>query len=217
MAQHVVTLVVVMLAGLPALGLVGAVDRAVVAAASGTSGPSWLVGGAAAGAMAVLALRRHRRLRFALTLQHELAHAAAAVALGAAPCALQASPGAGRMQYQIDGPLRSTRMFLITVAPYWYSPLLVLPALILLAGPPGTAAPAAATGVVLGAALAAPLTQLGWGQPDLRRYLWVPAVAAAVWLWAATAAVALTLALDGLPAAVAAWADGWSVLLEVLS
>lgn len=205
-------------AGLPALLLLDRLELLALGVVNGHPRP---VATAAGLALALLLFAVSSQLpgfRFASTLQHELSHLVAAVALGARPRRLEASAaGGGRTEIELGGPLPRLRGFLVAIAPYWFSPLL------------GTALSVAVSvspnawgrfggAVVLGWALWAPLAQTSLDQPDLRRYGVVTPLVASLWLWAAAATCGLAVLSSGRFATVTSvYRSGWATFVGWLS
>lgn len=169
----------------------------------GNDRASWLLGGLLLGMMSLHWIRRFQRVQFLRVLLHEHAHLMLALLLGSSPRALSAGEEAGLFQYELTGPLPKVRAFFITIAPYWISPLLFSPLVLfpILRPDPGWSRGLLA--LLLGLSLALPLGEIHQKQPDLRRYGILPPIAAALWLWAATFVLSVSVADSGTLRAVA--------------
>jgi hypothetical protein len=210
----VVTILVCLL-GLPTLTLGRFSTRLTSQLLGGGSMAWWVFGGLVAGAFSFLVAKRNHRVAFLNTLQHELAHVGMAFLLGAVPRSLWAGLGSGgEIRYELRGPLRSARMFLIDVAPYWVSPFVAVPVLVALAFPPSPGPWLGALGWLLGVAVVLPLAQFHPRQTDLRKYFLIPPVGVALWLWMAVVVVALPATARGsLEPVLTTYAAGWETLV----
>jgi len=214
--QHLISAVLVLVLGLPALGMPSTVRNLYVQGMLDNDHASWLLGGLLVGMFSLHWLRRLKRVQFLQVLLHEHAHLMLALLLGSSPRSLSAGEEAGLFQYELRGPLPKVRTFFITIAPYWISPLLFSPLILfpILRPEPGWSRGLLA--LLLGLSLALPLGEIHQKQPDLRRYGLLPPIVAALWLWAATFVVSVAVANAGTLRAVArvysaAWGEavGW--------
>ncbi|MBZ5590538.1 MAG: hypothetical protein LAO05_18465 [Acidobacteriia bacterium] len=214
--QHVVAVLVIALAGLPALLLPRVLDRLGLQVLNGVGRGCWLAAGLACGVAAFALLRRNATVRFLETLQHEIAHAVAALLLGGRPVSLAAYRGIGSTRVELRGPLVATRSFLVTVAPYWFSPVVLVPVAAALVMPGRGGLWLGLTACALGIGLAVPVSQISLAQPDLRRYAVVPPLAAAAWLWSALAVITLTVVSTGAVRTVPGlYLAGWRMIAGV--
>ena len=186
--------VIVAAVGCPALLFSEVVERALFRSLPANP---WLGGALSAGVLTFVLAHRSSRLRFLSVLLHEHAHLLMALLLGTSPRSLNAGEAAGLFRYDLRGPLPKTRAFFITIAPYWLSPLWPLALLLILVAGPQRGWSLAALAWFLGLALTLPLGEIHPRQPDLRRYGLLPPILAALWLWAATAVLSLTLLETG--------------------
>jgi len=172
-----------------------------------------VLGGLVLGLSLPFGLRRTAAVRWLDTLQHELAHLCFALLLGASPKSLQVSHRGGEVAYTMSAQWLLPRKFLITIAPYVWSPLLVVPVALAFLVPSLHGVGLALTALALGCGLALPLAQVHPRQTDLKRYGFWPAVAGARWLWSAQATGRVLLLLHGslgwLPGGIA---SGWHAL-----
>ena len=122
--QYVFVALIVLALGLPALQLPTTLGALAADCVAREPRALWAAGGLVAGLLASLWLRRSARMRFLTTLLHELSHLAVGLLLGTSPRSLSAGEQAGLFQYELRGPVPKLRAFFITVAPYWFSPLL---------------------------------------------------------------------------------------------
>lgn len=181
-----------------AVGLQGLLALGLVRLGRAEPFSMWLAGGLGVGIVLGFALRRLPRVSFLDTLQHELSHMVVALLLGAFPRSLSAEHGVGgNVRYELRGPLRGTRAFFIGIAPYWFSPLVLMAVVLSLVLPGRPGPPLGATACLLGISLALPLAQIHLQQPDLKRHGRVPSLVAALWLWGGLFAMTLGLARSG--------------------
>lgn len=215
--SHLVTVAILLVAGLPTLTSVGFGARFIAQLTNLNPTTTWLGAGIVAGLATLFATRSIDKVIFLNNLQHELAHVAMALLLGALPRSLRADlVSGGEIQYQIRGPLRAPRMFLITLAPYVFSPLIVLPLLLSLATQPRPGLWLGVLGWLLGVALGLPLAQLHPRQPDLKRYAVIPPVIAALWMWSTVAVITIPVtARASLAPVPQAYAAGWAILVNL--
>ena len=194
--QHLITVVLVIFLGLPALVLPAAVQDLFRETMYGNLRARWLLAGLLVGFLAFHFLRRSRRARFLRVLLHEHAHLMMALLLGCSPRSISAGEDAGLFQYEFGGPLPKVRAFFITIAPYWisllfFSPLILFPIL----NPNGLTRGLLA--VLLGLSLALPLGEIHPRQTDLKNYALVPPILASLWLWSATFVLSVAVANSG--------------------
>lgn len=215
--ERLIVAVLIAAVGLPAIELIDAGSRLIVGMLHVQGRNPWIFMGLVAGAVTFLQLRQNPRIRFLDTLQHELTHVVAALVLGASPKSVSAMRGSGLTHFELGGPARWSRHFLISIAPYCVSPVLVLPValawvlrdyeritLLLLAG-------------LFGFALVLPVAQLNLRQSDLRRYGLVPPLVAALWVWAATLVCTLELlGAESMRAVPRAYETAWNHLFGML-
>lgn len=212
--QHLLSAILVVLLGLPALGLPPIVQNLFRETMYGNQRARWLLGGLLVGFLAFHFLRRSRRVRFLRVLLHEHAHLMMALLLGCSPRSISAGEEAGLFQYEFGGLLPKVRAFFITIAPYWislvlFSPLILFPIL----HPNGPTRGLLA--VLLGVALALPLGEIHPRQTDLKRYGLIPPIMASLWLWGATFVVSIAVANSGsIRSVVRVYAAAWG---EVVS
>lgn len=174
---------------------------------------AWLLFGLLMGFVANHLLRRGQRFRFLKVWMHEHAHLMMALLLGTAPSSLSAGEESGLFRYRLGGFLPTARAFLITIAPYWISPLLFSPVLLLLIFDPSTNAVRFPLGILLGLALALPPGEIHPRQTDLKRYGLVLPIVAAGWLWAGTVTLSLWVVVgDSLRAAPRAYVATWELV-----
>lgn len=200
-------------AGLPALRLLDRLELLGLGVINGHPRPLATAAGLGAGVVVFALAKRLPGFRFTTTLQHEMSHVVAALALGAFPRRLEASAdGNGRTEVELRGPVPRLRGFLVAIAPYWFSPLLGTALSVAVSLAPGTWERFGGA-VILGWALWAPLAQTDPRQPDLRRY-GVVAPIASLWLWGAAAACGLTVLATGRLASVnALYRAGWATFM----
>jgi len=213
------TLVAVLIAavGLPAVELVGVGMRLIVGMLHVQGRNPWIFTGLVAGAITFLQLRQNPRIRFLDTLQHEMTHVIAALVVGASPKSVSAMRGSGITHFELGGPARWARQFLITIAPYCISPILVLPVALAWALPGYERIPLLLLAGLFGIALVLPVAQLSPRQPDLRRYGLVPPLVAALWIWAATLVCTIELLdAESLRAIPRAYETAWYHLVGML-
>lgn len=182
----------IVLAGLPALMLPGAVLHLVQHALAGDPRSALVAAGLFIGAGACKGLVP----LFWRVLHHELAHAAAAVAVGVRPTSLHVSGSRGHVCFVQSGSGGWARQFLIAIAPHAISPLTVVLACLAVTMPSTDPAVRAVLAGLSGAAIAAPVLEIHPGQADLQRYGVWPATAAALWLWAAGTALLVRALID---------------------
>ena len=195
--QTVVTAFVIALAGLPALLLPHVLDRLGLQVINGVGHGCWLGAGLVAGALVLVLVRHHASVRFLATLQHEITHASAALLLGGRPVSLAAYRGSGSTRVELRGPLVAPRAFLVTIAPYWFSPIVLVPVVAALVLRSRDGLGLGVNACALGLGLAVPVSQISPGQPDLRHYALVPPLVAAAWLWSALAVITMTVVSSG--------------------
>ncbi len=175
-----------------------------------------VLGGLVFGLAAPFALRRVAVAQWLGTLQHEIAHLCVALLLGASPKSLQVSHRGGEVQYTLSPDWHLPRRFLIAIAPYVWSPLLLVPAVLALLVPTLHGVGLALTALALGCGLGLPLAQIHPRQTDLTQFGFLPPVLAALWLWSAQGVCLLLVLLHGsvrwLPGGVVA---GWHALAGV--
>ena len=208
--QTLVSLFLVLLLGLPALLLPSVLLDLLALAKAANFRALWLLAGLLVAILFFLIGRNGARARFLRVLLHEHAHLMMALLLGTSPNSLSANEGAGLFRYQLRGPLPAVRVFFITLAPYWISPLLFLPFLLFLTLDPGPGPVRGLLALLLGIALILPPGEIHPRQTDLKRYGLLPPILAALWLWAATVVVSLRIVHEGrLGATLEAYAAGW--------
>lgn len=209
---------VVLAAGLPALRLLDRLELLGLGVLNGHSRPLATAAGLGVALLLFAVTSQLPGYRFAATLQHELSHLVAAMALGARPRRLEATAaGTGRTEVELAGPLPRLRGFLVAIAPYWFSPLLGTALSVAVSVTP-SAWGRFAGALLLGWALWTPLGQTSLRQPDLRRYGVAAPLAASLWLWAAAATCGLAVLSSGRFASVGAtYRSGWTALVGWLS
>lgn len=191
--QLLIALILVVLAGLPAL-LLPSTFRAVAEGVLSREQETWvLLGGIAAGVAVHLVFRRNAGYRFLSTFQHELSHLIAAVLVGATPMSFRSGAGAGAVEYDIKGPLSRARQFMVSIAPYWFSPLILLPALICALSVRPNDLVRVPVLALASLALVMTLSQISPRQPDLKRHGTLVPIVSALWLWSAMVVVTLTV------------------------
>lgn len=212
--QNVLTLVLVLVLGLPALQLPWVLQGLASGPLSADAPRGlWSMGGLAGGVLTCLVLRRSSRMRFLTTLLHEVAHLSMALVLGTSPRSLSAGEQAGLFQYELGGPVPKVRAFFITIAPYFVSPLLVAPVVLALLLGATEDWRSGFLAWLLGICLTLPLAEIHPRQPDLRRYGLVPPILAAVWLWGALAALTLALmASSSASASFGLYPESWKLV-----
>jgi hypothetical protein len=133
-------------------------------------------GGAAAGVLG----RWVPGLRFLDTLCHELSHATWAFLVGGSVDSLHASANdGGHTRSVLPRSFQSLRAFLVTIAPYWFCPLIPLVVVWLLAVEPLRGDALLASAAAFGFLIVQPLLQWGVGQSDLRAYRFIAPIAVA--------------------------------------
>ncbi|MCP4655578.1 MAG: hypothetical protein GY856_09190 [bacterium] len=208
--ERLIVAVLIAAVGLPALELVDVGTRLVVGTLHVQGRSPWIFTGLVAGAVTFLQLRQNPRIRFLDTLQHELTHVAAALVLGASPQSVSAMRGSGLTHFELGGPARWARQFLISIAPYCVSPVLLLPVTLAWALPGYERIVLLLVAGLFGFALVLPVAQLNLRQTDLRRYGLVPPLVAGLWVWAATFVCTIELlAAESIRAVPRAYETAW--------
>lgn len=154
--------------------------------------------GVAAGAVVGILGRSVQGLRFLDTLCHELSHASWAFLAGGSVNSLHATAGSGgHTHFVLPATFRGLRSFLVTIAPYWFCPVLPIGVLALVALEPVRGDGLVLAGGLFGFVLIQPLLQWHIAQPDLRAYGVVAPLAVAAWLWTAVLTAGLATVTTG--------------------
>jgi hypothetical protein len=190
--------------GVPAFVIPQISEKLVHIARAGSGAERAAVAGLVLGVVVQCAMRVSRRFEFDFTYQHERAHSTVARLLGARVLGFVASStGNGKV---VRSGIRSAglRSFLVTIAPYVFSPIMWTPILIWLARPgdEGWLWPLAA-GTVAGFAIALAAGEFDLRQPDLRRHGRIVSALSALWIWAGISVVVVASSIErslwGLP------------------
>lgn len=214
--QLVVVVVLLVLIGLPALLLPTAVVDLLREALAGGSTARLVLAGGVIALAAWAGLRAAAWFRFFAAFQHETSHLIFALLMGGSPVGFRSWRGGGRLDYELGGAVTKARRFVIAIAPYWFSPLVLAP-LVLIAILPrqsGLALVVLAATAVLALVLA--VTQVDTRQPDLRLHGVTVSTLVALWLWAALVVVVLAVLEVGTLRVIphlysTAWSLSWHV------
>ena len=208
----------VLLLGLPAIFLPFTVQGLLRESLSGHVPSAWLLFGLLMGFMVYRLLQKGPRFRFFKVWMHEHAHLLMALILGTTPSSLSAGEESGLFRYRLSGPLPTAREFLISIAPYWFSPLLFSPLILLLIIESEASVVRFPLGILLGLALAMPPGEIHPRQTDLKRYGLVLPILAACWLWAATVSLSLlVVSNDSLGMVPRTYNIAWHIVRDLLS
>jgi hypothetical protein len=207
----------VALLGMPALMAPTVWSRLASSALRGGEHSVSILVGFLIGGVGYVAIRRFPVITFLDCLQHELSHLGVALALGCSPSELSIRGDGGNVGYTMAGYLGRTRAFLISIAPYWLSPMLILP-LGLTFIPSASVFMPAFISAIFGASLAAAVVQIDRRQPDLRKHGVVLPIIAALWLWTGLGAIECSIMMSGTVRVVPTmYRQSWNAIGRVFS
>lgn len=179
--------IVVFVMGMPALLLLPTTERFTREVLGGRQEALLLLVALTVGATMHLVFHRSKTYRFFSSYQHERAHLWFSVLMFSAPKDSFSSRESSS-QYSHDGirgPFTETRRFLISIAPHWFSPYLIIPLTFVALEPPASPPYRFTVQALIGFCLLLPLTQIGPKQTDLTKYGFLKSLAATMWLWGA--------------------------------
>ena len=191
----IVTFTLLLPVGAPAVLFPATVSELVSGVIRGDEVSIQIFAGFAAAVGLHILFRKRSTYRFLCAHHHETAHLIFSILMFSAPkLFLSSQDGSGRFQVECpQGLFAKTRQFLISIAPYWFSPLAIVPILSCFAGFPTSDAGRIAIISVAGISLVLPISQIHPRQPDFREFGFVPSVCASLWFWCAQTVVLLAM------------------------